>query len=374
MNTVARAVSLTPEEFRRRNFIRTGERFPVGQVVKDQIDLGQLLDRAFQLSDYHAKRERYAIGGGRGVGFATFMHGAGFTGSGEQHLSSVVEVEATREGKVRVLAANVEMGQGTNTVFAQIAAQAVNLTPDDIEVAQPDTAKVPDSGPTVASRTTMVVGRLVELAVASLKQKLVDAKYLIGSYNPGEFRAACRRYLADRGPLTGTARYTPPPGLLWNDETYQGDAYGSYAWAVYVADVSVDFVTFETRVNDFVAVQEVGRVINPVMATGQIEGGVAQGIGFALYEQVVLREGRMANAQMTNYIMPSSMDLPPIRVHFEEIPYAYGPGGAKGIGELPMDGTAPAIVNAIEHATGVAVNKIPVTPEVLMEAMQAAHA
>jgi CO/xanthine dehydrogenase Mo-binding subunit len=126
-------------------------------------------------------------------------------------------------------------------------------------------------------------------------------------------------------------------------------------------------------VNDFVAIQEVGRVINPVMATGQIEGGVAQGIGYALYERVAWREGRMANAQMTNYIMPTSMDLPPIRVFFEEIPYAHGPGGAKGIGELPMDGAAPAIVNAIEHATGVSITCIPVTPEVLMEAMEGAR-
>ena len=374
MNKVARAVGLSPEEFRRRNFITTGQRFPVGQVVKDEIDLGQLLDRAFELSEYRSKRERFPVGGGRGIGFATFMHGAGFTGSGEQHLSSVAEVEATPDGKVRVLAANVEMGQGTNTVFAQIVAQALNLAPDDIEVAQPDTAQVPDSGPTVASRTTMVVGRLIEQAAMALRQKLLDARVLEGSYSPADFRNACRRYISERGALSASSRYTPPPGLAWDDETYSGDAYGSYAWAVYVADVSVDFVTFETCVNDFVAVQEVGRVINPVLAAGQIEGGVAQGIGYALYEQVLWREGRMANAQMTNYIMPSSMDLPPIRVHFEEIPYAHGPGGAKGIGELPMDGTAPAIVNAIEHATGVEVNRLPVTPEVLMDAMQRAHA
>jgi CO/xanthine dehydrogenase Mo-binding subunit len=374
MDTVARRIGLTPEEFRKRNFIQTGQRFPVGQIVKDQIDLGGLLDRALVLADYRAKRERYPVGSGRGVGFATFMHGAGFTGSGEQHLSSVVDVEATPEGRVRVLAANVEMGQGANTVFAQIAAQALGLEPDDIEVAQPDTATVPDSGPTVASRTTMVVGRLVEEAAMSLRQKLLDSKVLDSPYTAGGFRDACRRYINERGALTARGRYTPPPGITWDDETYRGDAYGSYAWAAYVADVSVDFVTCETRLNDFVAVQEIGRVINPVLATGQIEGGVAQGIGFALYEQVLWREGRMANAQMTNYIMPTSMDLPPIRVHFEEIPYAYGPGGAKGIGELPMDGTAPAIVNAIEHATGVAVNQIPVTPEVLMEAMQAAHA
>ena len=151
---------------------------------------------------------------------------------------------------------------------------------------------------------------------------------------------------------------------------YLGDAYGAYGWAVYVADVSVDTTTCETRVDDFVAVQEVGKVINPTLAAGQIEGGVAQGIGWALYEDVVWREGRMANAQMTNYIMPTSMDLPPIRVFFEEVPYLHGPAGAKGIGELPMDGPAPAIFNAVAHATGVDVTRLPLTPERLMVLME----
>jgi CO/xanthine dehydrogenase Mo-binding subunit len=124
-------------------------------------------------------------------------------------------------------------------------------------------------------------------------------------------------------------------------------------------------------VEDFVAVQEVGRVINPVLAAGQVEGGVAQGIGFALYEKVVWQEGRMINNQMTNYIMPTSMDLPPIRVYFEELPYARGPAGAKGIGELPLDGTAPAIMNAIENATGICIRRIPMTPEDLTAAFEA---
>jgi CO/xanthine dehydrogenase Mo-binding subunit len=129
--------------------------------------------------------------------------------------------------------------------------------------------------------------------------------------------------------------------------------------------------TFDIRVEDFVAVQEVGRVIHPVLAAGQIEGGVAQGIGWALYEQVVWREGRMANGQMTNYIMPTSMDLPPIRVEFFEQPYSHGPGGAKGIGELPMDGPAPAILNAVHHATGLDVRRLPLTPEELSDVMTA---
>jgi CO/xanthine dehydrogenase Mo-binding subunit len=122
-------------------------------------------------------------------------------------------------------------------------------------------------------------------------------------------------------------------------------------------------------VNDFVALQEVGRVLHPVLATGQIAGGVAQGIGFALYEKVIWKKGRMQNNQMTNYIMPTSSDLPPIRVFFEELGNVHGAFGAKGIGELPMDGPAPAILNAVEDALGVGFNSIPLLPEDVFEAM-----
>jgi CO/xanthine dehydrogenase Mo-binding subunit len=216
----------------------------------------------------------------------------------------------------------------------------------------------------------MVVGKLVETAALGVKHALIDAGYLASVYSRAEFQAACRRYIDSYGALRGTSQYQPPPGLLWDDDRYLGDAYGTYGWAVYVAEVSVDTTTWETRVDDFVAVQEVGKVINPTLAAGQIEGGVAQGIGWALYEDVVWREGRMVNAQMTNYIMPTSVDLPPIRVFFEEVPYQYGPGGAKGIGELPMDGPAPAIFNAIAHATGADVSHLPMTAERLMALME----
>ena len=136
-------------------------------------------------------------------------------------------------------------------------------------------------------------------------------------------------------------------------KNYRGEAYAAFAWAVYVAEVTVDLTTYSVTVDDFVALQEVGRVLNPVLARGQIIGGVAQGIGFALYEKVEWRDGRMQNGQMTNYIMPTSADMPPIRVFFEELGNAHGAFGAKGIGELPMDGPAPAIVNAIEDALGI---------------------
>ena len=374
MDVVAAAVGLAPDEFRRRNFIQPGDTLAVGQTIREPVNMGALLDRALDLAGYRDKRERFARENeGRtikkGIGFSTFFHGAGFTGSGEVHLASVVAVEGTIDGGVRVLAASTEIGQGTNTIFSQIAADALGIDAADVEVAQPDTSVVPDSGPTVASRTCMVVGKLVESAALGLRHTLVDAGFLHPVNTRTEFQAACRRYVEVFGSLRATSQYAPPPGRAWDDDKYLGDAYGTYGWAAYVAEVSVDTATWETRVDDFVAVQEVGKVINPTLATGQIEGGVAQGIGWALYEDVVWRDGRMANSQMTNYIMPTSVDLPEIRVSFEEVPYAHGPGGAKGIGELPMDGPAPAIFNAVAHATGVNPAVVPLTPERLMDLM-----
>jgi CO/xanthine dehydrogenase Mo-binding subunit len=268
---------------------------------------------------------------------------------------------------VRVLTANTEIGQGTNTVFSQIAADSLGIDVDDVDVVQPDTAVVPNSGPTVASRTCMVVGKLVESAAIGLRDALVQGGSLVEGYTRDEFGRAAREHVARHGTLRASAQYEPPPGLRWDEQRYEGDAYGAYAWAVNVAEVAIDPVTCDVRVEDLVAVQEVGRVINPVLAQGQIEGGVAQALGWALHEQVVWREGRMLNAQMTNYIVPTSLDVPPIRVHFEERPYPYGPGGAKGIGELPMDGPAPAVLNAVAHAMGCDPRRVPLTPEMLME-------
>jgi CO/xanthine dehydrogenase Mo-binding subunit len=165
------------------------------------------------------------------------------------------------------------------------------------------------------------------------------------------------------GALKSYSRYEAPSGIYWDDTKYRGEAYAAYAWAVYIAEVAVDPVTYGVHVEDFVALQEVGRVMHPVLAEGQIAGGVAQAIGFALYEKVAWQQGKMANNQMTNYIMPTSVDLPPIRVFFEEQGNTHGAYGAKGIGELPMDGPAPAIVNAIEDATKIRFDSIPVMPE-----------
>jgi CO/xanthine dehydrogenase Mo-binding subunit len=379
MDQVARDVGIAPEELRRRNFLLEGETTATRQVIREKVKLEHLLDRALDLADYHSKTKAFAEQNQRsrvkrGIGFASFMHGAGFTGSGERYLESVAGLEALADGRVRILVSSTEIGQGTNTILAQIVAETLNIDYDQVEVPRPDTSEVPNSGPTVASRTCMVVGKLLESAAIGLKQTLIKAEFLGEYYRGGEFAHACARYTERFGPLKSLCQYQAPPGIRWDDETYSGDAYGAFAWAVYVAEVSVDTVTCEITVDDFVALQEVGRVIHPVLAAGQIEGGVAQGIGYALFENVVWKNGRVSNAQMTNYTMPTSVDVPRIGVYFEEIPYEFGPLGAKGIGELPIDGPAPAILNAIENATGLPVNEIPLMPETLMRAMQRAGA
>lgn len=303
------------------------------------------------------------------MGIAAFLHGAGFTGSGERYLSSVVGVEGCADGGVRVLVSSTEFGQGTKTVLCQIAAEALGLPYEQVGIAQADTSEVPNSGPTVASRTVMVVGKLVQSAALGIRQTLVGSGVLGESYSPEEFRAACRIQVAAHGPFRSWAHYEAPSDVFWDDEKYRGEAYAAFAWAVYVAEVTVDLTTYSVSVDDFVALQEVGKVLHPVLARGQIAGGIAQGIGYTLYEKVIWQNGRMQNGQMTNYIMPTSSDLPPIRVFFEEIGNVHGAFGAKGIGELPMDGPAPAIVNAIEDALKMSFDSIPLLPEDIFEGL-----
>jgi CO/xanthine dehydrogenase Mo-binding subunit len=244
-------------------------------------------------SNYHAKRAEFDRTKShstikRGIGFAAFMHGSGFTGSGERRLNSLVKIEVTSEGRPRILVSSTEFGQGTNTILSQVCAQTLRIPYEEVLVAQPDTSVVPNSGPTVASRTAMIVGKLVERASQSLCATLVASGLSRPpDYTPPTSSAPHSPILARarlprrRGPLRG------PGNIFWDDDQYKGDAYPTYAWAVYVAEVAVDTLTYSAEVKDFHALQEVGKVIHPILAKGQIEGGVAQGIGYALYEKCV---------------------------------------------------------------------------------------
>ena len=377
MDVCARRMGMDPVELRRKNFLKMGDTTATGMFIKENADLSGIMDRALAEIGYHEKRKAFeqhnatASPFKKGVAFSVFMHGCGFTGSGETYYASVAGVEGLADGTVSILAASTEMGQGKNTVFSQIVAEALNLPVEMVNVAPSDTRFVPNSGPTVASRSTMVVGKLIEEAAYSLKQALIQQRFLKAGYTPEQFREAMRKAVAQLGTVKAYAQYHKPPQVVWDDATYVGDAYPTFAWACDAAEVSVDTVTWEVKVEDFVAVQEVGRVVNPVLAAGQIEGGVAQGIGWGLWEDVVMKNGRMANNQMTNYAVPTTADLPRIRVVFLENPHPSGPGGAKGIGELPMDGPAPALLNALENALGpLRLDEAPMTPERILHRIE----
>jgi CO/xanthine dehydrogenase Mo-binding subunit len=374
MDVVAATIGLDPIELRRRNLILDGDETATGQVISDGVDRLALLDRAVELSAWrekevgHRRLARSDPWLRRGMGVACFHHGAGFTGSGEVTLASRLDVAGLPDGRVEVRSANIEMGQGTLTIFTQIAAERLGLDPSAVAIAEADTGLVPNSGPTVASRTAMVVGRLVQEACDDLRAGLGLGEETRGA----EFRQALVAWHAERPgrELVGEAEYEPPPGIRWDDAAYRGDAYAAFGWGAYVAEVEVDLRTYTARVIDFVAVQDVGTVLNPTLARGQVQGGVAQGIGWALMEDCRWQDGAMANAQLTNYIVPTFEDLPAIRVFFDETPWAGGPLGAKGLGELPIDGPAPAVVNAIARALGAEPREIPLVPERLMALLE----
>jgi CO/xanthine dehydrogenase Mo-binding subunit len=349
MDRVAEALGMDPVRLREINALRPGDTTATGQTLGPDCSALETLQRAVETSGYAEKRARMN-GGHRGIGLSLFYHGSGFTGSGELRLASRAALELTERG-VRVLTSSTEIGQGTRTMHAQIVADALGVPYESVEVAQPDTSRVPDSGPTVASRTCMVVGGILQRAAAELRRRIGDA-------SPAEyFRAA--------GPLRVEAEYEQPEWIQWDDDAYRGDAYATYGWGCNVAEVELDPVTLEVRPLRLTAVVDVGKAIHPALAVGQIEGGTAQALGYALLEHVVMRDGAMANGQLTNYVIPTTLDTPPIDVTLIENPYPGGPFGAKGLGELPMDGPAPAIVNAI-RSLGIDVREIPALPEVLL--------
>jgi CO/xanthine dehydrogenase Mo-binding subunit len=359
MDRIADALGLDPVRVREVNALRPGDTTATGQRLGRDCSALQVLRAAVKRTDFKRRRKALA-GSNRGIGLSLFFHGSGFTGGGEVKLASKASLALTERG-ARILVASTEIGQGTRTMHAQIVAETLGLPYDCIDVNAADTGVVPDSGPTVASRTCMVVGRILQRCAEEMKERL-------GTLAP-------REYLRRHGPLVVTKEYERPRDMSWDDNRYQGDAYGSYGWACDVVELEVDRATWEVTPVAFTTVHEIGKAIHPTLAAGQIEGGSAQGLGYALLEEVVMRDGRMANASLTNYIIPTTLDTPALDVVMLENPYPHGPFGAKGVGEMPIDGPAPAVINALRHA-GYVLSEIPATPEKLMAAHvlpQSAH-
>jgi CO/xanthine dehydrogenase Mo-binding subunit len=373
MDSIGRALGLDPYEIRDRNVVEPGDRLPTGQVLDPSTSARLCLEEAERRTGFRARwRELEAARGmsegaqdgaaRKGIGLALYFHGAGFTGNGERRMKSPVTARLLEDGRIEILTAMTDMGQGCAAVFPQMAAAAAGVGIEDLSFAEPDTGDVPDSGPTVASRTTMIVGGVIVRAMTEIRDRVRAAA------RPAEsFRETARRLRAD-GPVEVTVHHEPPDWQRFDESTYQGAAYPTYAWGADVAEVEVDPDTLAVRPVKVTAVCEVGRAIHPTLCAGQIEGGTLQAVGWALMEEIKLNpDGRYLNDRLATYIIPTIQDSPRIDVHLLESGWEGGPFGAKGVGELPMDGGAPAVLQAIENATGIVPTEVPATPERLLQ-------
>jgi len=393
---IAKTIGLDSLELRRRNMLKLGDTTITGQTLKYSVGSEEVLNAAVEASNFAVQKESYkqqttdngqsTNGKKRGIGLSFFFHGAGFTGSGEMMMKAMAGVELLPNGRVRILTGSTEIGQGTNTIFPQIVAEELGLDFDDVEMEEINTSKVPDSGPTVASRTCMVVGRVIQQAAQDLREQLEEfvaaqlRQQPIELHNKDFFSndqrvmslaEAAQMYAREKGSLQVFRRYESPPGHNWDDKRYLGDAYPVYGWGCDVVEVEVDTTTCEVFVKKVFAAADVGKAINPILTKGQIEGGTLQALGYGMMEEVIMKNGKMANDRLTNYMLPTCMDAPDMDVILIEKPYPYGPFGAKGVGELPMDGAAPALAAAICNALDIEITELPFTPERLLEVVEA---
>jgi CO/xanthine dehydrogenase Mo-binding subunit len=375
MERLADAVGLSPLDVRRRNAVRPGSVLATGQVLGESVGALPSLEACARRSGFERRMRACARWNRearrptwRGVGIAMVQHGSGFTGGGEAFLASRVAITLTRDGEIHVLAASTEIGQGTTTLFTQLTAEALGVPLDLVTVAAPDTGRVPNSGPTVASRTCMMVGRILREAALDLKRALESVAGTMPTTRAA-LRTAARRLLGEAAERRFEAAYQKPDWIHWDDATHRGDAYEAYGYASLAVELEVDKATFEVKLRDVIVAVDIGTVIHPLFAAGQVIGGVAQGLGWALLENVVFEKGVMKNARFTDYAIPTSLDLPEIDVAFVPVPYAAGPFGAKGVGELPMDIPAPAVAAAIRHALGIDADTLPITPERIAAAL-----
>ncbi len=356
MEELARRAGVEVLEYKKPLLLKKGDSTVTGGTFREDIILDKLVAEAEKMSGYSEKRARFAStsfnGPKKGIGMSFILHGAGFTGDGEQKIiKGEVALEKDARGRVEILCAAVDLGQGSLTTLRKVVAKVLDLNPYDIVFNNPDTDRVPDSGPTVASRTMMVVGYLVQKAAEDLKALWKD----------GEAQRVERKY-------------EMPPGMSWDQETLTGDSYSTYGWGVNVCEVEVDPVTWETKVSGAWAVFDVGRAIDEKIVAGQIEGGMNQALGYGFMEKLEVDErGRFRQITMSDYMVPTSLDLPRTGSATVDNPYLYGPFGAKGMGEMVHDAGHAAYAAAVEQAIGRPCPVIPLVPEILMDIMEEAR-
>jgi CO/xanthine dehydrogenase Mo-binding subunit len=370
--------------FRLRNRLRNGSETVTGQRLEAGVGIGECLKalashwtRALSEADaFNATNSTTK----RGVGIASCWYGCGNTSLPNP---STIKLGISPDGKIVLHQGAVDIGQGSNTVIAQIAADALGLPLGDFVLKGADTAITPDAGKTSASRQTYVSGKAAEKAARALRDTVLryanvsdeaSLQLLQGGlllvHEGGERRRIDLTQLeTDKDGFVFAAQesYDPPTAPL--DAKGQGKPYAVYGYGAQIAELEIDLALGTVKLIKITAAHDVGKAINPLLAEGQIEGGIAQGIGMALMEEYI--PGRTEN--LHDYLIPTIGDVPPIETILVEVPDPEGPFGAKGLGEHVLIPTAPAILNAIRHATGVTMTRVPATPSRILAAIQEAR-
>lgn len=355
MDHVAKKLGVESLAFKEQHIVKQNDATSTSGKYHYPVPLPEMIERIDQLSDYRNKREQYKNQTGRyrrGIGLSLFYHGCGFTGTGEKDLiKAVAKIKKHTDDRVEILTSITDMGQGSKTTFCKIIADTLNIPIDQVFFNNPDTAFVPDSGPTVASRSVMMVGALIQKA----------AKRLKADWQPGKEQEFTENYVE------------PDYKIPFDKETFVGDAYPDYSWGTNVIELEVDTLTAVTKVIGAWGVYDVGVPIDLNIVHGQMQGGILQSIGYASIEKISANEkGVIRNNRFSDYLIPTSLDADKIVTDFVNNPYNYGPYGAKGAGELPAVGPAPAYVEAMECALESSINKIPVTQEETMKVIKGA--
>jgi CO/xanthine dehydrogenase Mo-binding subunit len=348
LDRIAAELGRDPLDYKMAHMARQGDATATGGTYRQEIKLPELIAAVEAMSDYRRKRVEFggrAGGARRGIGISLFLHGCGFTGSGERdHIRARVKLRRLADGRVEILVANVDMGQGLQTTLKKIVAQALDLPLEQVIFEHPDTDRVPDSGPTVASRTVMIVGKLLEQAALRL-----------------------RSAESETGAIEVVEDYRHPEAMRWDNDTFSGDAYPAYSWGVNAVEVEIDPETYGISIKGVWSAFDVGTAIDERIIQGQIEGGILQGLGYGGLEVMDCKQGRIQQRSVTDYIIPTALDCPAIESRLIDNPYADGPFGAKGAGELTLIGAAPALAAAVSHALAVPIRRLPITPESLLE-------
>ena len=338
---IAVKLGIDPLEYKMRHLLKQGDPTCTGGRVREEVKMHEIIQKIVKSSDYYnklKKNQKY-----QGIGISLFLHGCGFTGKGENMINGEIILEKKKD-IVTLKVSSVEMGQGAETVLRKIVAETLKIPIEQVLYGKVDTGLIPDSGPTVASRTTMIVGGLLRDTALEMKKR----------WNKSE-------------DLELSKKYKHPKYLSWDDEHFQGDAYPVHSWGANIAEVEIDPITYELTIKKLHGVFDVGVPIDERALIGQMEGGMVQGIGWATIEVMRTENGKLKQANLTDYKIPTSMDVPEIDCDFVLNPYEYGPFGAKCAGELSFVGSPPAVAEAVANALNKPINHLPITPEALME-------